>query len=190
MEALKPAWYCIRTKPKHEHIAAANVRKHCGLEVFLPQLRIGRPTRRGMVQVVEPLFPCYLFVNCVMGEWIDRIRYSNGVSTVVHFGDRIPPIAEGVIVDLRACFPPDEPLSVGDLLTPGTEVVLTEGAFAGVSASVLKVLPARQRVQVLFEILGRPTAVEVDRSSVALETSRLAEMLPLLAAPHPGWVQA
>jgi hypothetical protein len=45
-------------------------------------------------------------------------------------------------------------------------------------------LPARQRVQVLLDILGRPTPVEVPRASVALERDTLADRVPLLAAPH------
>jgi len=36
MKIESPAWYCARTKPKHEHIAAANLRKNLNLEVFIP----------------------------------------------------------------------------------------------------------------------------------------------------------
>ena len=60
------AWYCARTKPKHEHIAAANVRQNLGLEVFHPRLRMERATQRGVMRVVEPLFPCYIFIRCVL----------------------------------------------------------------------------------------------------------------------------
>ena len=30
------AWYCIRSQPRHEHIAAANLRRHHQIEVFIP----------------------------------------------------------------------------------------------------------------------------------------------------------
>ncbi len=183
-------WFCVRTKPKHEHIAAANVAKHCGLEVFHPRLRIERPTRRGPVRVTESLFPGYIFVRCVIEDRLDDLRYANGVTTVVRFGDRIPPVSDAVISELQACFTADEPMAVDDCLAPGMEVFLTGGAFVGMNASVLRVMPARQRVQVLFEILGRPTTVEVDRDSVAVENSTLADMVPLLAAPCPEWVGA
>ena len=63
MEMTDFAWYCARTKPKHEHIAAANVRRNLGLEVFHPRLRIERTTRRGLVRNVETLFPCYIFIR-------------------------------------------------------------------------------------------------------------------------------
>ena len=73
-------------------------------------------------------------------------------------------------------------MTVEERLEPGAEVVLGEGAFTGMSASVLRVLPAGRRVQVLLEILGRPTAVEVDRAIVSLEGNTMADLVPLLAA--------
>ena len=51
-----PAWYCVRTQPKHEHIAAASLGRNLGLEVFHPRLRLERATRRGQMRVIEPLF--------------------------------------------------------------------------------------------------------------------------------------
>jgi transcriptional antiterminator RfaH len=185
MSTNDPAWYCARTKPKHEHIATANLRRHLGLEVFNPQLRMERSTRRGLIRVVEPLFPCYIFVRCVVQDRLDEIRYTNGISSIVHFADKIPPVADAVIEDLRACFNAEEPMPVEEQLQPGVEVVLGEGAFTGMHASVLRIMPAGRRVQVLLDILGRPTAVEVDRRFVALEKNTLAGLVPLLAAPQP-----
>ena len=184
MQTIDLAWYCARTKPKHEHIAAANVRKNLELEVFHPRLRLERATRRGVVRVIEPLFPCYIFVRCVYGEIFNEIRYTTGISTLVHFGDRIPTIADSVIEELRECFEQEEPMLVEDRLLPGDEVVLGDGAFVGIRAFVLRVLTARQRVQVLLDILGRPTTVEVDRSTVSLETRSMAGLVPLLAVAH------
>ena len=186
MQTNVTAWYCARTKPKHEHIAAANLRKNLGLEVFNPQLRVERSTRRGLVRTVEPLFPCYIFVRCTIQERLDDIRYTNGISSVVRFADRIPTVSDSVISELKACFNDGEPMLVEEHLLPGAEVVLGEGAFVGMKASVLRVMPAGRRVQVLLDILGRPTAVEVDRRFVALEKNTIADLVPFLAAePQP-----
>ncbi|MDB6109798.1 MAG: nusG [Pedosphaera sp.] len=183
------AWYCARTKPKHEHIAAANVRKLLGLEVFNPQLQVERSTRRCIVRVVEPLFPCYIFVRCRIEEKLSEIRYANGVSTMVHFGDKIPAVSDSVIQDLQSCFKAEAPVVVHDGLQPGVEVILTDGAFVGMQASVLRVLPARDRIQVLFDILGHTATVEVARRSITLEKNSMAYLLPFLAAPHPEMVR-
>lgn len=183
------AWYCARTKPKHEHIAAANVQKNLALEVFHPRLRMERVTRRGLVRNTEPLFPCYIFVRCKIEEKLDVLRYSNGISSIVQFADRIPHVPDQVIQELQACFPTGEPMAVDDNLLPGAEVLVAEGAFAGMRASVLRVMPARRRVQILLEILGGLTAVEVDRHLVISETSTIADLLPFLALPRPGMLR-
>ncbi len=184
MQTLDLAWYCARTKPKHEHIAAANMRANLGLEVFHPQLRVERATSRGIVHITEPLFPCYVFVRCVIEERLNEIRHTNGVSTLVHFGNRIPAVPDSVLEELQKCFETEDPITVDDLLAPGAEVVVADGAFVGMRAFVLRVMPARQRVQVLLEVLGRPTAVEVHRSSVALQHNTVADRVPFLAAPR------
>ncbi len=181
MQRNETAWYCARTKPKHEHIAAANVRKQLALEVFHPQLRVERATRRGVVRGVVPLFPGYIFVRCVIAESLNEIRYANGISAMVHFAGRIPPVADSVVAELQECFPASEPMPLAERLSAGSEVVLAEGAFMGMSATVLRVLPARHRVQVLLEILGRPTMVEVARCAVTSERNSTADLAPLLA---------
>ena len=177
------AWYCARTKPKHEHIAAANLRRNLNLEVFHPRLRIERATRRGVVRVSEPLFPCYVFVRCMIEENLNAVRRTNGIAAVVHFGSRIPKIADPVIDELKECFAGGETMTVEDRISPGDEVLLASGAFAGMRAFVLRVMPARQRIQVLLDVLGRPTPAEIDESSVVLERNVVADMLPMLAAP-------
>lgn len=175
-------WYCVRSKPKHEHIAAASLVRLSGFEIFCPRLRMERSTRRGIVRTLEPLFPGYLFVRCILKDKIDDLRYANGVSSIVSFGGRIPQVPEGVVAELRAYFADEETLVVQDELQPGADVIVAGGAFEGMRASVLRVMPVRQRVQILLEILGRPTAVEVERTSVTLEQNSLLDRVPFLAA--------
>jgi transcriptional antiterminator RfaH len=182
MQPLFSAWYCARIKPKHEHIATANLRKHLGLEVFFPRLRIEKITRRGLVRVVEPLFPGYVFVRCIVEEKMNDIRHTTGVSKLVQFGDRIPIIEDRIIQELRECFAEDDSITVENQLAPGDEIIMAEGAFAGMSARVLRTMPTRQRVQILLDILGRPTLVEVAREAVVLSRNSLADLAPFLAA--------
>ena len=177
-----PAWYCARTQPKHEHIAAGNLSARLGLEVFNPRLRMERATRRGVVRIVEPLFPCYIFVRCILEECVDEVRYAYGISTLVHFGRRIPPVPDEVVQDLRQCFDSDQPMAVEDRLQIGSEVTVSAGAFLGSRGVVLRVLPARQRVQILLDFLGRTTMAEVDRETLSVEGRSMADLLPALVA--------
>ena len=183
MQTLTPAWYSARTKPKHEHIAAANLRKHLDLDVFFPRLRLEKLTKRGLIRVVEPLFPCYIFVRCVIEEQVSDIQHTSGISSLVHFGNKIPHIPDIIINELQECFGAGDLIVVESCLAPGDEVTVAAGAFAGMSALVLKNLPAKKRVQILLDVLGRPTSVEVGRDALMLKKNTLADMVPILAAP-------
>src|SRR5436190_19325439 len=95
------AWRCIRTHPKREHIAAAHLRQIPGVEVFNPQLRLLRSTRRGRRWSTESLFPNYLFAHCVLDSTLEQVTYTPAVKVVLRFGGRVPTIPDAVIEDLR-----------------------------------------------------------------------------------------
>ena len=61
-------WYCVRSKPKKERMAAAAVASMLGLEVFCPQIRFRRKTARGPVWFQEAMFPSYFFCRFEMSE--------------------------------------------------------------------------------------------------------------------------
>src|SRR5437867_3429676 len=96
-----PAWYCIRTHLKHEHIAAAHLQRIPNVEVFNPQLRILRSTRTGRRWSTESLFPNYIFARFALAPLLDKVRYTPAVKFVLRFGDRMPEIPVLVIEDLR-----------------------------------------------------------------------------------------
>ena len=178
------AWYCARTKPKHEHIAAATLRRDLGLEVFNPRLRSERATFRGVIKrVTAPLFPCYIFIRCALEERLDQVRHTSGISSIVNFGGRIPEVPELVIEELRACFGTEEALDVDTCPGPGDGVTVTSGAFLGLQAVVLRAWPAKRRVEILLEILGRQTPMEVDCNLLTLERRCVAAFVPELAVP-------
>jgi transcriptional antiterminator RfaH len=183
MQVMQTAWYSARTKPKHEHIATANLRRQLGLPVFFPRILLEKLTRRGLVRVAEPLFPCYVFVRCLVEERATEIQHLTGISKLVQFGGKYPPVADAIIEELQACFGQTDMISVETRLAPGDEVTVAAGAFTGMSAQVLKTLPAKKRVQILLDILGRPTVVEVASEAVMQTRNTLAELAPFLAAP-------
>src|SRR5215471_12809856 len=101
IELARMAWFCVRTQPKHEHIAAAQLRKDLGLDVFLPRIRFRRVTRSGPAWVTEALFLGYLFTRFDLALSVRRVQAVRGVRGVVRFGDRWPVIPDSVISELR-----------------------------------------------------------------------------------------
>ena len=96
-----PAWYHVRTRPKHERIAPANVRKNLKLKVFNSRLRLQRVTQRTVARLVEPLCPRNVFIHCVIEERMNEVQHSNGVSNVVRFGHKIPQVEDTIISELQ-----------------------------------------------------------------------------------------
>ncbi len=164
-----PEWFCLRSQPKHEHIAAAHLRQLSGVEIFLPRIRFQRATVRGAVWATEALFPGYLFARFVWPAELRPVLHARGVSGVVHFGDRWPTIADPVIADLRAALGPEELRVVEATLTPGDVVRIADGSLRGLLAVVAQVQSGRNRVAVLMEFLGQQTMVELPATSLVRE---------------------
>lgn len=167
METNTPAWYCIRSLQKNEHIAAGNLRQLEGVEVFSPQLRVQRPTRRGPVWFHEPLFPSYVFAKFLLAAKLDEVRYTAGVNYVVNFGGRWPTVSELEMEELRRNLGGGECCDRPPEFAPGDQVEVLNGPFLGLAAVVQRYMPGAQRVRVLLEFLGRSTAVDLHPATVS-----------------------
>jgi transcriptional antiterminator RfaH len=162
------AWFCVRTHAKHEHIAAAQLRQERDVEVFLPRIRYKRPTRSGMAWVTEALFRDYLFARFDLDSALRRIQAARSVRGVVHFGYRWPAIGDEAIAELQAAMGGQEVRQVAETLRPGDAVKIGGGPMHSLEAVVTRVMPARERVAVLIEFLGRQTMVELNRCQLKL----------------------
>jgi transcriptional antiterminator RfaH len=165
-----PAWYCLRSQCKHEHIAAAHIRILNGVTVFCPRIRFKRPTRQGLVWVTEAMFPGYLFAYFDLEEKHRQVRYAPSVVGIVQFGNRYPIIEEGVLAILRDQTGVAEVIELTYGLSQGDEVKIVGGIFAGLEAVVTQILSAKERVKVLMDFFDRQMEAEVERSSVLPRT--------------------
>jgi transcriptional antiterminator RfaH len=164
--SLEPAWYCLRSQPKHEHIAAAHLRLLEGVTVFCPRIRFKRATRKGLVSVTEAMFPGYLFARFALADMHRQVRYTHGVSGIVRFADRYTVIDEESLAHLRSHTGATDIKELNYELSEGDQVQIIGGAFVGLEAVVTQVLSPKERVKVLMEFLGRKMEAEVQSSSV------------------------
>ena len=155
------AWYCLRAQPKREHIAAVHLRQQAGVEVFAPRLRFQRPRLGGKAWRTEALFPGYLFARFVLaGRWRE-IQYAHAVRGIVCFGEKHPVVPAAMIERLRASMGADELTVSEPAMEAGEEVIVIGGAFAGMQTVLTRYLPAKDRVLILMNFLGRQMEVEV-----------------------------
>ena len=155
-------WYLLYTQPKKEALVADQLSAR-DLNVFYPTLHIKRGYNRGFRE--EPLFPHYLFVEIDLeSQMATGLRWLPGVRTLVHFGERpafVPRHIVECLQDKLAYM--QKTVSKAELLfTPGQTVKVNKGPFAGLDAVFQKGLKGTERVQVLLEVLGRQSRVELD----------------------------
>lgn len=171
-EQIDPAWFCVRTQTKREHIAAEHLRELEGIEVFCPRLRYRKPTRRGTIWWLEPLFPGYVLAKFSLSESERAVTFCQGVRGLVRFGSEIPSISESFVESLRTEFKPDEVggelLTVAPTLRSGDEVEVANGPLAGMSGVVISIAPAAERVKILLEFLGQPQVIDIDLFSILM----------------------
>src|SRR5260370_15552066 len=154
-------WFCLRSKPKHEHIAAAHLRILEEVTVFCPRIRFQRITRQGLVWVTEAMFPGYLFARFELAEMNLRVRYAHGVSGIVRFADRYPTIEEDALAQLRDHTGAAEVKELNYHISEGDHVHIVGGDFVVLEAGGTQALPPKERGKALRPSLCRTAAAEL-----------------------------
>ncbi len=166
VEGLELHWYVLRTQTKREHIAAATVTQQLRgeVEVFCPRIKYKKPTRRGVIWWVDPLFPGYFLARFDIKKHLRDLLHVSGVSGAIRFGKVLPEVPESFVKELQQEFSHEEEsiLPIGHKLGVGDEVEMVEGVFRGVGGIILEVLPSNERVKVLLELMGETRPVDLD----------------------------
>lgn len=162
-------WYCIHTKPKCEHLAAASMRQLEGVETYCPRIRFQRSTPRGKVWFVEALFPSYFFARFLYSTSFRAVKHTHNVIRIVGFGAEPAPVPQGVIESLREEMQGSELREVSYGVQVGDTVEVAEGPMRGLKGIVDSIASGEQRVKLLLEFLGRQSLVEVPASKLLSE---------------------
>lgn len=163
----EPAWYCLRSRTKGEHLAGLQVSRQLGLEVFCPRLRYRKNTRRGPVWFVEALFPGYFFARFPAVEFLRDVLHTQGVTGIVEFGEAPIEVGETEVRALRGLMDEQDTRVLEEALNEGSETEVVTGPFRGLQVVITRILPARDRVRILLEFLGEMREIEVGRTHLA-----------------------
>ncbi len=168
-------WFCLRSRTKQEHIAAALIRAQVSVEVFAPRITYSKKTKRGKVRFTEALFPGYLFARFMIAQHLRHLLSIQGVIGIVRYGSRIPTLSQEFIDELKQRIPEETAETPDPVIEIGAPVTVVEGPFKDLQAVVTRVMGARERVRVLLEFLGRETEIEISTASVFREGKRPKE---------------
>lgn len=146
-------WYVIRTKPRSEALAGAEMERS-GYEVLLPLVEELGPLRG---RTVAPMFPGYLFLRCGDGTTeFPSLSLRSHMLGWVNFGGTIPTVPDEIIDALK------EQLDVigqeGGLwkqYEAGEMVEVISGNVQSMARVVEAPKSPQAKVKVLMEFMGR-----------------------------------
>ena len=166
IEALNMNWYAIYTKPKTEEIVSEKLMR-AGIEVYNPKLKIRKYIRKQYREVIEPLFPCYIFGRFEPQKYQWMITYTRGVRKIV--GDKTDPwpVAEDIIGFIRSNEKDGFVAIKCEELSEGDTVKISEGPFSGLTGMFKKVIKGTERVVLLLNAIEYQARVIVERASLS-----------------------
>ena len=147
-------WHLVYTKSKREAVAETQLENQ-GFSVYLPRHRVGTRRRGKYTEIIEPLFPRYLFVGLSEGvDNISPIRSTRGVVGLVRVGADLATAPQALVEFLqgneeRALAP--KPLNP---FHPGDRLRVVDGPFAGYDA-IYKCDRGEDRALILLNLLNK-----------------------------------
>lgn len=160
-------WFPIYCKPRQELIAQENLARQ-GFQVFLPRIQIRKRRRGQWVDVIEVLFPRYIFIRTDPDKKsIESVRSTRGVVGMVRFGGQPAVVADDVMEAIIRNEDPDSGLhrNCCPPFHTGDQVRLAEGPFEGMEGIFVQE-DGEERVIVLLELLGKANKIKVDRDLI------------------------
>jgi hypothetical protein len=79
----------------------------------------------------------------------------------MRFGQRVATLPENIVIGLQSKAGADEVVTIDSVPHIGQSVHIVEGPFQGLEVVVTQLLPAKERIRVLLDFLGRSLEMEV-----------------------------
>ncbi len=156
------AWYLIYTKPRQEKIAQSHLERQ-GYRIYLPLTKQRKRYRSKWQEVIEPLFPSYLFIylSSDTDNW-KPIRSTRGVNRLVQFGDT-PMVVPNELIEVITGNQDGEGYIAIDIDAPqkGDPIRVAEGSLEGIEGIFVE-NKGENRVIVLLNIVGNLTRTALD----------------------------
>jgi len=164
-------WYVVLTKPKQEERAEEHLIAQGG-EVFLPRIQLEKILKGERTDVIEPLFPGYLFVNIEGCEQlVGSIRSTRGVRQLLKFGTKPLIVQNALIGDLKnRCYSQVENQTKSSLgSSAGKQTVFKQGQVVEVSSgpfkdyqAIFKQFDGEARAIILLNLLNQQQELLVE----------------------------
>jgi transcriptional antiterminator RfaH len=158
-------WYVLHTKPRQEALAQSNIRRE-GIETFFPKLRRRKVIRRVRKWVTGPLFPCYVFARFDVEQSGRLVKYANGVTNIVSFGDKPAVVEDAIVAAIQSHAESGVVVVQPPAFRPGDRLEIQTGPLQGLQGVFEREMSDRDRVILLLDTLAQGAKVEVSRDQL------------------------
>lgn len=161
-------WYCIQTKPKKEILVEKYLNDELELETYFPRLRRKKTIRRVKREVIEPLFPRYLFCRLSLADCYRAVIYGRDVLGLVSAGNKPTVVDEQIILQLKDWAGEGDDIIVLEPKTikKGDPIKITDGPMQGLEATFLQEATQDERVAILLNIMNTEVRLKIDRDFI------------------------
>jgi len=164
---LEPLWYVLHTKSRHEKVVNDGLLKK-SIEVYLPLVTVRSRRRDRRVMIRVPLFPGYIFVKTDLhpNSHLEVVKTAGAVRLIGNKQGPVP-VPDETVNSLQIMVESKHPVTTGNQLKSGDQVMVVYGPFAGVVGTFVR-YGGRGRVIVNIEALGQYAGVEVNEEDIEI----------------------
>ena len=160
-------WFLLQTKVKQEQRASENLERQ-GVDSFCPMIRTEKISRGQRREVLDVLFPGYLFVQ--LGELsisATSVRSTRGVSHFVTSGGAPIKVPCNLISQLKERVADASKVMISKIPKLGEKMQIIEGPFKGLNA-IFNQPDGASRAVVLVTLLNQQVKASIAFSSLAV----------------------
>jgi len=144
-------WYAIYTKPRSED-STAHLLNNAGIETLSPKIRTVKYVRRKYIDVIEQLFPSYIFAFFDLEKHTHMIKYTRGLRYIVGKENPIAVPIE-IINAILERMEGDIVIPIPEKFSKGDKIMIKEGPFKNFYGIFEKNISGRARAMILLETL-------------------------------------
>ena len=157
-------WYLIYTKPKNEDILEYKF-KNIGLDVLNPKIKKIKKIRNQKKEILQPLFPCYIFIKADLKEHFNLIRFTRGVIRFI--GGDIPTVVPDEIIESIISRMEDGVVKVGTAeFKKGDTVLIKDGPLKDFIGVFDEEIDAKERVSIILRTLSYQVRISVEKDMI------------------------
>jgi len=152
-------WYTVYTKPKNED-TVSYLLEEAGIKVLNPKIKSNKFRRNKLSEIIEPLFPCYLFAHFEKDRYSHLINYTRGVRYIL--GKSNPTVVSDEIIETI-----EERMEEGNIVIvghqrfeKGDKVYIKEGPFKDFFGIFEREMRGSERALILLDAIYYKLEIE------------------------------